>query len=96
MAFLLSINKCFLSEKEREEMSMKKNNKNVGNVRYTVNLISGACTMPLIEKLFSSSGKISDMDGALVPFYNQMSKNAEIYKLMSKKPEDFLKSEELM
>lgn len=41
---------------------MKKNNKNVGNVRYTVNLISGAYTMPLIEKLFSSSGKISDMD----------------------------------
>lgn len=41
---------------------MKKNNKNVGDVRYTVNLISGAYTMPLIEKLFSSSRKISDMD----------------------------------
>ena len=41
---------------------MKKNNKNVGNARYTVNLISGAYTMPLIEKLFSNSRKISDMD----------------------------------
>lgn len=51
-----------LSEKEREEMSMKKNNKNVGDARYTVNLISGAYTMPLIEKLFSISGKISHMD----------------------------------
>lgn len=49
-------------EKEREEMSMKKNNKNVGDVRYTVNLISGTYTVPLIEKLFSSSEKISDMD----------------------------------
>lgn len=51
-----------LSEKEREEMPMKKNNKNVGNARYTVNLISGAYTTPLIEKLFSNSCKISDMD----------------------------------
>ena len=41
---------------------MKKNNKNVGNARYTVNLISGAYTTPLIEKLFSNSCKISDMD----------------------------------
>ena len=41
---------------------MKKSNKNVGDARYIVNLISGACTMSLIEKLFSSSGKISDMD----------------------------------
>ena len=43
-------------------MSMKTNNKNVGDARYTVNLISGAYTIPLIEKLFYSSGKISDMD----------------------------------
>lgn len=49
-------------EKEREEMSMKKNNKNVGDVRYTVNLISGGNMIPLIEKLFSTSGKTSDMD----------------------------------
>lgn len=41
---------------------MKKNNKIVGDARYTVNLISGAYMIPLIEKLFSSSGKISDMD----------------------------------
>lgn len=41
---------------------MKKNNKKIGDARYTVNLISGVYTMPLIEKLFSSSGKISDMD----------------------------------
>lgn len=41
---------------------MKKNNKNGGDARYAVNLISGAYTMPLIEKLFSNSRKISDMD----------------------------------
>ena len=41
---------------------MKKNNKNVGDVRYTVNLISGGNMIPLIEKLFSTSGKTSDMD----------------------------------
>lgn len=41
---------------------MKKNNKNVVDARYSVNLISGACTMPLIKKLFSNSRKISDMD----------------------------------
>ena len=28
-----------LSEKEREEMSMKKNNKNIGDARYTINMI---------------------------------------------------------
>ena len=41
---------------------MKKNNKNVVDARYSVNLISGAYTMPLIKKLFSNSRKISDMD----------------------------------
>ena len=41
---------------------MKKNNKNVGNARYTVNLISGAYTLPLINKLFSNSQRIEDMD----------------------------------
>lgn len=38
------------------------NDKNVEDARYIVNLISVAYTMPLIEKLFSNSGKISDMD----------------------------------
>ena len=39
---------------------------------------------------------LARIGSALVPFYNQMSKNSEIYKLMSTKPEDFLKSEELL
>ena len=40
---------------------------------------------------------LARIGSALVPFYNQMSKNSEIYKLMSTKPEDFLKTgEELL
>ena len=39
---------------------------------------------------------LARIDSALVPFYKQMSKNSEIYKMMSTKPEDFLKSEGLL
>ena len=39
---------------------------------------------------------LAGIGSALVPFYKQMSKNSEIYKLMSTKSEDFLKSEELL
>ena len=39
---------------------------------------------------------LARIDSTLVPFYKQMSKNSEIYKLMSTKAEDFLKSEELL
>ena len=39
---------------------------------------------------------LARIGSALVTFYNQMSKNSEIYKLMSTKPEDFLKSEEVL
>lgn len=35
---------------------------------------------------------LARIGSALVPFYNQMSKNSEIYKLMSTKPEDFEKT----
>ena len=47
---------------EREEMSMKNDDNKIKDVRNTANLISGAYTLPLIEKLFSNSQKISDMD----------------------------------
>ena len=43
-------------------MSMKNDDNKIKDVRNTANLISGAYTLPLLEKLFSSSGKISDMD----------------------------------
>ena len=39
---------------------------------------------------------LARIDSALVPFYKQMSKNSEIYKLMSTKSKDFLKSEEAL
>ena len=41
---------------------MKNDDNKIKDVRNTVNLISGAYTLPLIEKLFSNSQKISDMD----------------------------------
>lgn len=47
---------------EREEMSMKNDDNKIKDARNATNLISGAYTLPLLEKLFSSSGKISDMD----------------------------------
>ena len=43
-------------------MSMKNDDNKIKDVRNAANLISGAHTLPLLEKLFSSSGKISDMD----------------------------------
>ncbi|OUP82307.1 hypothetical protein B5F07_14460 [Lachnoclostridium sp. An169] len=53
---------AFARFKEREEMSMKNDDNKIKDVRNTANLISGAYTLPLIEKLFSNSQKISDMD----------------------------------
>ena len=53
---------AFARFKEREEMSMKNDDNKIKDVRNTVNLISGAYTLPLIEKLFPNSQKISDMD----------------------------------
>ena len=41
---------------------MKNDDNKIKDVRNATNLISGAYTLPLLEKLFSSSGKISDMD----------------------------------
>ena len=41
---------------------MKNDDNKIKEVRNTVNLISGAYTLPLIEKLFPNSQKISDMD----------------------------------
>ena len=53
---------AFAKFKEREEMSMKNDDNKIKDIRNTVNLISGAYTLPLIEKLFSNSQKILDMD----------------------------------
>ena len=50
---------AFARFKEREEMSMKNDDNKTKDVRNTVNLISGVYTLPLIEKLFSNSQKIS-------------------------------------
>ena len=44
------------------QRSMKNDDNKIKEVRNTVNLISGAYTLPLIEKLFPNSQKISDMD----------------------------------
>ena len=41
---------------------MKNDDNKIKDVRNTANLISGAYTLTLIEKLFSNSQKISDMD----------------------------------
>ncbi|SHF59007.1 hypothetical protein [Lactonifactor longoviformis] len=41
---------------------MKKTRKAASNVNNAVNLISGAYTLPLIDKLFSNSQRIEDMD----------------------------------
>lgn len=40
---------------------MKNDDNKIKDVRNTVNLISGAYTLPLNEKLFSNSQKISDI-----------------------------------
>ena len=53
---------CLPEQKEREELFMKKTRKAVSNVNNAVNLISGAYTLPLIDKLFSNSQRIEDMD----------------------------------
>ena len=41
---------------------MKKTRKAASNVNNAVNLISGAYTLPLLDKLFSNSQRIEDMD----------------------------------
>lgn len=41
---------------------MKNNNKKNKDVKSAVNLISGAYTLPLIDKLFSNSQRIEDMN----------------------------------
>lgn len=41
---------------------MKNDDNKIKDVRNAANLISGAHTLPLLEKLFSNSRKISDMD----------------------------------
>ena len=41
---------------------MKNDDNKIKDVRSTVNLITGAYTLPLTEKLFSKSRNISDMD----------------------------------
>lgn len=43
-------------------MSMKNDVNKIKDVKSTVNLISGAYTLPLINKLFSNSQRIEDMD----------------------------------
>ena len=53
---------AFARFKEREEMSMKNDDNKIKDVRNTVNLISGAYTLPLIDKLFSNSQRIENMD----------------------------------
>ncbi len=53
---------AFARFKEKEEMSVKNDDNKIKDVRNTVNLISGVYTLPLIEKLFSDSQKILDMD----------------------------------
>ena len=49
-------------QKEREELFMKKTRKAASNVNNAVNLISGVNTLPLLDKLFSNSRRIEDMD----------------------------------
>lgn len=41
---------------------MKKTRKTTSNVNNTVNLISGAYTLPLLDKLFSNGQKLEDMN----------------------------------
>ena len=41
---------------------MKKTRNAASNVNNAVNLISGAYTLPLIDKMFSNSQRIEDMD----------------------------------
>ena len=53
---------AFARFKEREEMSMKNDDNKIKDVKSTVNLISGAYTLPLIDKLFSNRQRIGDMD----------------------------------
>ena len=49
---------------------MKNDDNKIKDVRNTVNLISGAYTLPLIEKLFPNSQKISDKEnGCFVAVY---------------------------
>ena len=53
---------CLPEQKEREELFMKKTRKAASKVNNAVNLISGAYTLPLIDKLFSNSNRIEDID----------------------------------
>ena len=43
-------------------MSMKNDDNKIKDVKSTVNLIFGAYTLPLIDKLFSNSQRIEDME----------------------------------
>ena len=43
-------------------MSMKNDDNKIKDVKSTVNLISGAYTLPMIDKLFSNSQRIEDMN----------------------------------
>ena len=52
---------AFVRFKEREEMSMKNDDNKIKDVKSTVNLISGAYTLPLIDKLFSNSQRIENI-----------------------------------
>lgn len=67
---------------------MKNDDNKIKDVKSTVK-------MKYITNARAGNG-FARIGSALVPFYNQMNKNSEIYKLMSTKPEDFLKSEELL
>ena len=53
---------AFVRFKEREEMSMKNDDNKIKDVKSIVNLISAAYTLPLIDKLFSNSQRIENMD----------------------------------
>ena len=53
---------AFARFKEREEISMKNDDNKIKDVKSTVNLISGAYTLPLIDKLFSNSQRIEDIE----------------------------------
>ena len=57
-AFLRSVNIWLLPDLKK--MSMKNDDNKIKDVKSTVNLISGAYTLPLLNKLFSNSQRIED------------------------------------
>ena len=72
------------------------------NVEYVLDSLTARTMLSNSEFIVMLNQSASDREqlaehlhnsgSALVPFYNQMSKNSEIYKLMSTKPEDFEKT----